>query len=1062
MAALLLGASVLWSCGGNDRTDVGGVSGTGGQVGVAGSGTGGGGGTPNGGNGPGPGGMGGGGTGGSAGGGTGEPTLCLAPSDPFAWPTPQTFAVPASESWKADLALPNDPFLSQGTGFDDPRWIKFIALASEPGKIYFQNSSLSELAFHYEFARDFIPEFSGMTRAQFDAVTLENEGRRAVLGAVLVPADSALHPEYAVQLVSNDDLHPELVATLMQSVAAHVTAPDNTRAYYFPSGTSATCLESKLADFTQRGINVASVDRWLSGDACYSGGWAVGRLVQLAAADVDAAYLDGRLTPDDILLLTDTAPAELPFVAGILTLAPSTPNAHSAILARSYSVPFAYLREPSSRAQAQALAGKRAVLSTTGMAGRNPFSTSVGFGSCEPRFIDAEGLSAEDLATLKALAAPPAVVVTPKRASGAMTLPVVGLVPSDIDRVGGKAANFGLLQAASPATTPSPALALTFDVWDAFLDSPAPAGATGSLRDEIARRLAPHTWPADLRLLDATLESIRTVIEEAPFPPALASAVTSALAPFEPTRRIRFRSSTNVEDSETFTGAGLYDSATGCLADDLDADSAGPSLCNPDELGERGVYRAIQRVYASFYFRNAYFERLRRGVNEQNVGMGVLVHYSVPDPEELANGVATLTLGELSGSSADLVSQAGAVSVTNPDGSALPEQVIINRDGGTYMATVEGSSLLPLGANVLEFEAEYSRLMDVFDSVANQYTLATGKTRPFALDFEYKKIAPGVLSVRQVRPLPLPDTTRDVTPLLVASTDTLCIYGSERMDAMATHRLKTRIAVSSPTLRFTPEQLGSALYDNLRIEYLAGTSSAVVEGAPSALPGASHALESLDGQATVLDGWTTAQGAWTLRTRLATQAARNESPVRTLDDAYFELGVTWSTPVPFLNYVFDEEQQTGGFVPDTRSEELAELWGYCPEDITETEGLPYIQQSFAGPNGLAVQTSYWYPPPPRGVSAGYTAPALKWERTTISGLTSEPIVLTDYFSQTYAPNHHNFGGQYVFDPRLEPNLSQAARNELQTADVAFILIIDQDGIEDELWVSGFDGALRKP
>ena len=194
MAALLLGASLLWSCGGNDRTDVGGVSGSGGQVGVAGSGTGGGAGAPNGGDGSGPGRGTGGGTGGSAGGGSGEPTVCLAPTDPFAWPTPRTFEVPASESWKADLELPNDPFLSQATGFDDPRWIKFIALASEPGKIYFQNSSLAELAFHYEFARDFIPEFSGMTRAQFDAVTLENEGRRAVLGAVLVPADSAPPP----------------------------------------------------------------------------------------------------------------------------------------------------------------------------------------------------------------------------------------------------------------------------------------------------------------------------------------------------------------------------------------------------------------------------------------------------------------------------------------------------------------------------------------------------------------------------------------------------------------------------------------------------------------------------------------------------------------------------------------------------------------------------------------------------------------------------------------------------------------------------------------------------
>lgn len=999
--------------------------------------------------------------GGSGGGDTGEPSLCLAPSDPFAWPASQTHELPASAVWKADVELPNDAFFSQASGLDDPRWIKFVALASEPGKLYFQNSSLPEYAFHYEFAREVIPALAGMTRAELDAVTLENEGRVAVLGAVLVPADSARQPEYAVQLVSNDDLHPELVATLMQSVAAHVTAPPGTRAYYFPITTSATCVESKLADFVARGISVGSVDRWLSGDACYSNGWAVGKLVQLPSAEVDAAYLDGRLTPSDILLLTDTAPAELPFVAGILTLAPATPNAHAAILARSYSVPFAYLREPGSRARAQSLAGQLAVFSTTGITGPNPFGTGLGFGSCEPRFIDVGGLGAAELDTLRTLGQPQAVVVTPKRASGALTSSVDGLVPSDIDRVGGKAANFGLLRAASPETTPNPALALTFDLWDAFLDSPAPAGATGSLRDEIARRLAPHTWPADLRLLDTALEGIRDLIEDAPFPPTLAAAVESALGGFEPTRRIRFRSSTNVEDSETFTGAGLYDSATGCLADDLDADLAGPSLCNAEELTERGVLRAIQRVYASFYFRNAYFERLRRGVNEQGVGMGVLVHYSVPDPEELANGVATLTLGEFGGSSADLVTQTGAVSVTNPDGSAIPEQVLINRDGGQYMETIQTSSLLPLGANVLAFEAEYSSLMDVFDAVAARYSLSTGKARPFALDFEYKKVAPGELSVRQVRPLPLPDTTRDVTPLLVAGTQALCMYGSERADALATHRLKARVAVSSPTLWLTPEQLGASLFGNLRFEYLSGSASAVLEGAPSALPGASHGLEQNEGDATVLDRWATPGGSWTLRSRWALRAARNESPVRTLQDAYFELGVSWSTPVPFLSYVFDEEQQTGGFVPDTRSEESVELWNYCPEDVTETAALPYIQQSFTGPNGLAIQTSYWYPPPPRGVSAGYTAPAVKWERTTISGLTTEPLELVGYFSQTYAPNHHNFGGQYVFDPRLEPNLSEAQRSELQARDVAFLLVIDQDGSADDLWASGFDGALRK-
>ena len=53
--------------------------------------------------------------------------------------------------------------------------------------------------------------------------------------------------------------------------------------------------------------------------------------------------------------------------------------------------------------------------------------------------------------------------------------------------------------------------------------------------------------------------------------------------------------------------------------DDLDADSLGPSLCNPTEPDEKGVFRAIRRVYRSLYNDNAFLERLRHGVNERSV-----------------------------------------------------------------------------------------------------------------------------------------------------------------------------------------------------------------------------------------------------------------------------------------------------------------------------------------------------------------------------------------------------------------------------------------------------------
>jgi hypothetical protein len=1049
----LLSLACAFACGGDDTHGDDAPAGAAGQVGGGGSANGGTGGVA--GSAGQPGGAGNGGSAGS-GGSSNEPASCRAPTDPFDWPEPASVSVPADASWKGDLAIPNDEFFSapQGDFQEAVRWVKFIVLASDPGKVYFQDA-LTE-PFHYEFATSVIPAFQGMTREQFDAVTLNDEGRQAILGALLVPADTVSHPEYGVQLVSLDDLHPELVETVLATIQAHVTADLGMSRYYFPSGVSAECIDGKAADLAARGIAVGGVDRWLTGDACYAPGWAVGKLVSLPSAEVDAAYLDGRLTPEDILVLADTAPAELPFVAGILTLEPSTPNAHSAILARSYGVPFAYVHDADAIAAVQALAGKRVVLSTTAANGRDPFD--LYFGDCDLRFIDVDALPNEQVAEIRALGAPPAVSVAPKRASGALTLPADGLVPADIDRVGGKASHFGVLRAAAPERTPSPALALTFDVWDAFLNGPAPGAPERSLREEIASRLAPHAWPADLRALDGTLTGIRALIEDATFPAALRSDIALALGGFDPARRIRFRSSTNVEDSETFTGAGLYDSATGCLADDLDADDLGPSQCNPDELNERGVFRAIQKVYASFYFRNAYFERARRGVNEATVGMGVLVHYSVPDPEELANGVATLSVDSVS-RIAELVTQAGAVSVTNPDGTALPEEVSVARYEGSEdsVSTAKTSSLLPLGAHVLTFEDDYKALMTLFNQVADEYAELTGKTPPFSLDFEYKKISPGELSLRQVRPLPALDASGDVTPFFVGNPETLCVYGSERADAFAAHRLKARIALEGDTVRLTPEQLAQRLYRSARVDYVSGAATSTLEGDPASFTGAAHALESEGDQVTVLDAWTAAGATWTLRTRLTANVPRSENPVRTPDDFFFDVAATWVTPVPFLEF----DLEGGGLVATTRTEESVELWGYCPEDITVSADFPHLQTSFTGPGGLRIESSYFYPPPPRGATAGYTAPAIKWEQTTITGLTTTPIVLRGYFSQTYAPNHHNFGGQFIFDPRLEPGLSAQTRSELVAADVAYLVVVDRDGEPDEIWALGVSGALRK-
>jgi len=305
------------------------------------------------------------------------------------------------------------------------------------------------------------------------------------------------------------------------------------------------------------------------------------------------------------------------------------------------------------------------------------------------------------------------------------------------------------------------------------------------------------------------------------------------------------------------------------------------------------------------------------------------------------------------------------------------------------------------------------------------------------------------LSLRQVRPLPTPDTTQDVTPYLVGEPATLCVYAGETSDVFAMHRLKARVALETSHGPLTPATLAERLYDTVGIEYLNADEPAELSGDPASFPGAAHAHA--DGMVT--DTWTAGGGTWTLNTMVPQAVARNVCPVTVPSDFGFGLSAQWSEPVPYLDWLEG---------PQTRSEDSITLWASCPDTAVLENGSMRIEKNYAGPDGLTVETSYWFPPPPRGFTAGYTAPIVKWEETIITGLVSTPIVLRGYYSQTHRPAHHNFGGDYIFEPRLEPGMPQAVLDELEDRNIRYLVVVDIDSPTDNrFWVAGLDGALRQ-
>jgi hypothetical protein len=839
-----------------------------------------------------------------------------------------------SSDWKNSIEIPDDPFEFRDLAAKSLGWIKFTILTEpfDPNLVYFQDSKKYTL--HYDFASERIDPFLGMSPEDFEQVTLHAQGQQAILGTVItppmLPRRSQMDPivpvayEYGIQFVRSDPYSREEIVEMFEVVRSSIDVDPNYQALYLPTYEQQSVAEANRDWLLQQGIIVGSPRRWITSNVCYSSGWTLGRLKYVATDEIETAYATGQLKPGDVLL-TDAIPAEVPVVAGIVSLSPSTPNSHVAILAKTYSIPFAYLAFDEDVEQAQQLVGKQIVLS----AYEDREVTKV-------RLVNVDGvLSEQQKEELLALKEPPVLSIVAAEHYGAYSAAVDDLGIGDIRYFGGKAANYSILREAIGGNCRI-AAAFSFDLWNDFLDQQLYAGTT--LRQFIRERLDGFTYPpADMASVLHELNAIRDVIRDpdmvqftATMQQAVIDTLTDPRYGFDGYRKIRFRSSTNVEDSEHFTGAGLYDSYSGCLADDLDGDNEGPSQCDPDRNGERGVFRAIRRVFASFYNDNAYLERLRHGINEGEVGMALLVHHSFPDEIELANGVATLEKSDTGPvahlTEMTLVTQEGAFSVANPDPGIIPEEVTASRWQPTDPIVPRlrrGSNLVPLGSTVMEWTADYVQLAELLLDAAAEFERITGKSE-YILDFEYKKVSTGEgLVVKQIREIPRSPQGGQMTSMLINEPTCFCLYQGEYGDVFAYHRLKSVWKMQTHSLWLTKENLGRSILSHVDIEYLAAGRIRSVGGTPEFWPYGSHRLENTGpGRANVSDIWLMHHLANPRRMEfqmegVPTEVSGAESPVVTLRDfvwygwPHVTLRVEYDEPEPVYDYHSSRHLSTG-------------------------------------------------------------------------------------------------------------------------------------------------------
>ena len=124
---------------------------------------------------------------------------------------------------------------------------------------------------------------------------------------------------------------------------------------------------------------------------------------------------------------------------------------------------------------------------------------------------------------------------------------------------------------------------------------------------------------------------------------------------------------------------------------------------------------------------------------------------------------------------------------------------------------------------------------------------------------------------------------------------------------------------------------------------------------------------------------------------------------RTIRNPWKNLSIDWQTGKPTYKSVKTEEIQLSAFDPNET---------ISPDDLPQ-------DRLVEGKDGKKIEIEFFWPPHPTGPTAGYTAPLKAWKQTTITGLLDEPLVLKGWFSQTYAPGHHNFWEEFIFEPSME-------------------------------------------
>jgi pyruvate, water dikinase len=652
------------------------------------------------------------------------PLSCVKnPEGPGTTPKPTACAITGGETpnysstigCNADFtALASEPLDASIPGATSAKTV--IDLSDSKNPLYFQNSKKYQV--HWQFTSQ---NLSGVpSLPEFNKIEYYKSNRRFILGAITRYQGPGV---WTYEIAPYDNASVAMITLAYQKIANMCFFGDSL--YFHP--TSQTI--AKTAKNLPASVKIITTDELYKGIDYQPLNYAtsMGRLVFITAKELDTGYVGFR----DIVVL-DEVPNDISVTSGIITQMFQTPLAHINVLSQNRGTPNMALRGAFSDSTLRSLEGKWVKLEvgsfTYSVTEVTKTEADVWWEAHKPTTV---GIPNLDTTTRELRDVKDILDIANKGLGGALD--------AALPAFGGKCSHYSAFPHMDSTKVPYPkGFGVPVYFYRQFMKQ-------NGFAEKVDKMLADTQFQSNPTVRRARLQALRDSMMIAPVDTAFATALITKLKTEYPNTRMRFRSSTNAEDLDGFTGAGLYISVSG--------DPNDPKF---------PVLDAIREVWGSVWFFRAFEERSYRNIDHKSVGMALLVINAFLDEE--ATGVA-MTNNPYDQSGLEpafyINVQYGGTSVVLPDPTITTDQFLYYFDmPGQPIVPMAHSSLIRADTTVLTTSQVHTlgiALDEINRFFQPLYGNSTGKW--WAMDTEFKFDQPRddpngkpVLFMKQCRP----------------------------------------------------------------------------------------------------------------------------------------------------------------------------------------------------------------------------------------------------------------------------------------------------------------------